>query len=287
MSGGYYDKEGYWHRGPPQGQQPPRRGPARVPAPPPPPPAQPAYRPVRDPYYDQYRGAEVYYDQYGRPVMVRRQVLRPYGGGRMPRTRKLGMFSAREVLELVVATLVLTAAFTISWGNVTYSTDPLAAFLAVFPLSLLVTATAFTAHEMSHKFMAQRYGFPAEFVINPIGMLMALGSAIFFGWVIALPGAVVFSGSGGDPESVGKVGAAGPLMNICIAVAFLPVMILFPALWMVVYLNVFLAGFNMLPFGQFDGLKIWRWNKGIYIAMLLVIVGLFVYSLFLGGFFTA
>ena len=282
MSGGHYDEEGYWHRGPPPGQAPKRR-PARQPAPPPP--QQPAYRPIKDPYYDQYRGAQVYYDQYGRPVMVRRQVVRPFGGDRMPRTRELGMFSGREVAELIIATLVLTVAFTISWGNVTYSDDPIGDFIAIFPLSLLVTATAFTAHEMSHKFMAQRYGFPAEFVINPLGMLMALGSAVLFGWVVALPGAVVFSGSGGDPESVGKVGAAGPLMNIGIALVFLPIMIMFPFLWMVVYLNVFLAGFNMLPFGQFDGLKIWRWHKGIYIAMLLVIVGLFFYSLLLGGVF--
>jgi Zn-dependent protease len=263
---GYYDKEGYYHRSPPPGRAPP-----------------PGYgpQPIQDPYYDQYKNKQVYYDQYGRPVVTRRRIITPVTQRRRITTRDVGMFSAQEVVEIVIATFVLALAFSLvqvypiwAWSN------PLAAILAYLPISLLATGTAFTAHEISHKFMAQKHGLPAEFVINPMGIVFALATAAVIGFLFALPGAVVFSGAGADDKIVGKVGAAGPAMNIGVGLIFFPLMLLFPLLWIVVFVNFFLAGFNMLPFGQFDGLKIWRWSSGIYVGMMAIIVVMFLLSWF-------
>jgi len=191
------------------------------------------------------------------------------------------MFSAQEVVEIIVATFVLALAFALVQVYPVWARpNPLAAILLYLPISLLATGTAFTAHEIAHKFMAQRHGLPAEFVINPMGIVFALATAAVIGFLFALPGAVVFSGAGADDRIVGKVGAAGPAMNIAVGLVFFPLMLLFPLLWIVVFVNFFLAGFNMLPFGQFDGLKIWRWSSVLYIGMLATIVVMFLLSWF-------
>ena len=261
---GHYDQEGYWHREPPQGP-PPGYGP----------------RPIRDPYYDQYRNQQVYYDQYGRPVMVRRRVMTPVTQRRRIRAREMGMFTAQEVLEIIVATIVLTVAFAlVQTGGVFGAVNFLADFIAALPISLFATATAFTAHELAHKFMAQRHGLPAEFVINPSGIVIALATAAIIGFLFALPGAVVFSGAGADDKIVGKVGAAGPVTNIVMGLIFFPLMFFIPVLWLVVFVNFFLAGFNMIPFGQFDGLKVWRWSAGIYLGMVAIIGVMIILSFF-------
>jgi Zn-dependent protease len=262
-SDGYYDEEGYWHRDPDPRE---RRGRRPVQQPPP----RRRHQPIRDPYYEQYQGVE--YDPYGRPVRTRRVVVRrPYS--RRPVTSELGMFSNEEIKDLVIATLVLAVAFTMALGHHYLFSEPLVMFIVYFPISLIATATAFTAHEVGHKFMAQKYGFPAEFVINHMGILVALGTAFLFGVLFALPGAVVFSGAGADKRLVGHVGAAGPAINIVLALAFVPLMIfVWAPLYIVVIINIFLAGFNMIPFGPFDGLKVWRWNPGIYIGMMAIIV---------------
>ena len=55
-----------------------------------------------------------------------------------------------------------------------------------------------------------------------------------------------------------------------------------PLFHYVSYINVFLALFNLIPFGPFDGLKIFRWKKevwglliGLDIVLLLILWGLF------------
>jgi Zn-dependent protease len=267
---GYYDEEGYYHRSPPRAQAPQSRtGP----------------QPIRDPYYDQYKNKQVYYDQYGRPVVVRRRYVTPVTERRRIRARGIGMFTAREVLEIAVATAVLAAAFAMVLGAATgtsilFAPDPVNLFIQALPIAIFATVTSFTAHELAHKFMAQKHGLPAEFVINPMGIVVALATAAIIGFLFALPGAVVFSGAGADDKIVGKVGAAGPATNIVLGLIFFPLMFIFPALWLVVFVNFFLAGFNMIPFGQFDGLKVWRWSSVLYIGMLAIIIVMFLLSWF-------
>jgi Zn-dependent protease len=265
LAKGYYDEEGYWHREVDDGPLP------RAPP-----------QPIRDPYYDHYQGQEEMYDPYGRRITVRRVTTMPRR--RRVTTSEMGMFSGAEIKDLVIATLVLAVAFTLVMSGSRRFVDPMGAFIDFFPISLIATGTAFTAHEISHKFMAQKHGLPAEFVINKMGIVIALASALLIGFLFALPGAVVFSGLGADKKVVGKVGAAGPAMNIVLAMAFFPAMLfLWADLWTVVFVNVFLGGFNMIPFDPFDGKKVWRWNPGIYLGMLAVIIALGVLSLLSGG----
>lgn len=75
---------------------------------------------------------------------------------------------------------------------------------------------------------------------------------------------------------VGKISAAGPIVNIALAVLFSLIPGIFGAYGF--RINSWLALFNMIPFGMFDGAKVWRWNRGVYAvvavaALALVLAG--------------
>ncbi|MDP6647777.1 MAG: site-2 protease family protein, partial [Candidatus Woesearchaeota archaeon] len=91
----------------------------------------------------------------------------------------------------------------------------------------------------------------------------------FFGFILAAPGAVMISGRV-DKARNGKISAAGPIVNLVLAIIFLALAFLqLPNLFKDIafygfMINSWLALFNMIPFWLFDGAKIIRWNKMIY-----------------------
>ncbi|UCF09217.1 MAG: site-2 protease family protein [Thermoplasmata archaeon] len=147
----------------------------------------------------------------------------------------------------------------------------------VVALSFVAVVTAFLLHEMGHKLVAQRYGCWAEFRAWKFGLIMAILSG-FMGFLFAAPGAVYIRGNLTKEEN-GKVSAAGPLMNIAVASLLLPILFFIPnileEIWtlvlMICYLNVFIGGFNMIPFPPLDGSKIIKWNPGIWIGLLVIL----------------
>lgn len=254
MPDGYYDEEGYWHRDP---------GPQRAPS------RRRRQQPVKDPYYKEYRGQ--HYDAYGKPVQIRRVVRGPQR--RRITTSEMGLFSGAEIKDLSIATVVLAAAFTMMFaGGIFGLLGDLDQIVFLFIIAFISTVTAFTAHEVAHKFMAQKHGMPAEFVLSPRGMMWALVTGAI-GFLFALPGAVVFLTSGESRSVIGKVGAAGPATNACLALGFFGLSLVhWPQFFFISFINAWIGMFNMIPYGDFDGLKIWHWNKGIYIVLLIVLL---------------
>jgi len=65
----------------------------------------------------------------------------------------------------------------------------------------------------------------------------------------------------------GKISIAGPATNIAQALIYLLVYLFSPdslisvIAFYGVQINAFLALFNLIPFGAFDGLKIYNWDK--------------------------
>jgi Zn-dependent protease len=154
-------------------------------------------------------------------------------------------------------------------------------FAIFFGISLIIVSTGFGLHEMAHKFIAQRYGHWAEFRYSEFGLMISLFSSIV-GFLIFIPGAVYISGRVTEDEN-GKISAGGPAVNILMAVIFWGVLFAgaFTGIWIVVligflgaWINTIIAGFNMIPIFPLDGSKIWRWNMGVYIGMIIVIIGL-------------
>jgi Zn-dependent protease len=78
----------------------------------------------------------------------------------------------------------------------------------------------------------------------------------------------------------GKISAAGPAMNLLVALFFLPLAFT-SGIWQAVgmygfRINAWLGLFNLIPFAMFDGAKIWAWSKAAYFGLAAVALGLIV-----------
>lgn len=196
---------------------------------------------------------------------------RPYDYYSQPPAPTGLQFSDEEKKHLLMAIGALTLAFTLFLRG---SKFPI---YTIIGLSFVAVVTGFLLHEFGHKIVAQRYGCWAEFRAWTFGLLMAVFSGLM-GFLFAAPGAVYIRGHLTEEQN-GRVSAAGPIMNITVASILLPVLFFFPILieelwvlfWMICYLNVWIGGFNMIPFPPLDGSKIIKWNPGVWVFMLIIL----------------
>lgn len=225
--------------------------------------------------YEEYRG--------------RQQVVFRFGGmpdysDFEPRRRGTLSFTPREIQNLMLAIGALTLAFALALsGSMFYRSYYLTAIMLI--PSVIIVSTGFALHEIAHKYVAMKYGYWAAFEYSLQGLIMA----VFFGFigiVFASPGAVVIHGALNREEN-GKVSAAGPLSNVGLVFVFLGLYLIgtFASIDFLAGLgglgaviNSIIAGFNMIPTDPLDGVKIWRWNKGVYIGMVVMIIGLVIFS---------
>jgi len=145
-------------------------------------------------------------------------------------------------------------------------------FLISFVIAAITVGTGFLFHELGHKIIAQRFGCFAEFRAY-YQMLFFAVLISFAGFVFAAPGAVMISGHPTKKQN-GIISLSGPLVNLVFAYIFFILLSVFAiinpnpfliTLFSYGYLiNIWLALFNLLPFGNFDGRKILHWNKTAY-----------------------
>ena len=206
------------------------------------------------------------------------------GTSTYPAPKQGKTFSLIEIRDIVIAWVALGVAFAITrftfFGGVTFTTANFALYVGI---SLVTVGPGFVFHELSHKFVAQRYGFWAEFKMWPMGLLLALATSLF-GIIFALPGATYIQGMNISRKENGWISLAGPLVNVVIGAIFLPLTTFNDPLIFTVglfgsYINIFLALFNLLPLGPLDGSKVWRWSRviwaGVFVPLLLVFFYLF------------
>ncbi len=145
----------------------------------------------------------------------------------------------------------------------------LAILVAVFTLTFLL-------HELAHKLSAQHFGLWAEFRLTLFGALITAFSIFLPLFKIISPGAVMIAGSI-DRETAGKTAIAGPLTNIVLSTIILT-FALYPgvqtvAMWSAAW-NAWIALINLIPFGLLDGVKVFMWNKIVWITVFVASVAL-------------
>lgn len=204
----------------------------------------------------------------------------------MYRYRKSIKFSSRELRDLLISVVALSFCFTLArfYGRLGALWSSL--FLYVFLISFVAVITAFVFHELAHKYVATRYGFWAEYRASYFFLAIALVCSIFLGFVFAAPGAVIIAGYLSRREN-GVISIAGPLTNYGVAIAFLPLFLLgsFSGFFgtlieTVIFVNLFIAGFNLIPFGNLDGAKVLAWNWKIWLITVAAIGLTFVFAFF-------
>ncbi len=153
---------------------------------------------------------------------------------------------------------------------------------ALFIGRIIALVLALSIHEFAHAFAAYRLGDTTaqqagRLTLNPLAHLDPVGSIMMilagFGWAKPVP-VNPNNLRGNKLRSMAITAAAGPLSNILQAFVFaLPIRfgladIAFPynpaailpsldeLLTLLVYINLMLAVFNMLPLGPLDGLKV-------------------------------
>jgi Zn-dependent protease len=189
--------------------------------------------------------------------------------------------SNQEILDLTIAVLALALMFSMyEIRSTIFLPGGILIALLFYMLALMAVMLGVFTHELAHKFVARSYGYWAEFRRSDtwlaIGLFM---SFVGFGF-IAAPGAVMIQGAV-TTENNGKISAAGPGTNMLVGFSCLPLALFLDPNTLLGYtastaviVSAFLGIFNMLPIFPFDGSKVWRWNKGVYLGMVVAFVAL-------------
>lgn len=158
---------------------------------------------------------------------------------------------------------------------------------------LIAIGAGFVLHEIAHKAVAQKYGCWAEFRIWMPGLVTAILTAILsFGTFLFLaPGAVhTLATRELTGKEQGYISASGPVANMALAMVFLVLFLLRHSFGLAgdimvhfdifglsfksypynvctglgrlgFQLNMWLAAFNLIPFGPLDGASVYRWSR--------------------------
>ncbi len=181
--------------------------------------------------------------------------------------RRTAIFSRIEVRDILLAWAALGVAFYFAYRAEFRSVG----IFGGIAISLATVGSGFVLHELSHKFVAERYGYWAEFRMWPMGILLAIATSLV-GFIFAAPGATYISGLSVSSEQNGRISLAGPLTNVAVGLIFLPFLIIgsgsLELLGFIGFsVNMFLAVFNMLPFLPLDGAKVFAWSKIYWLAV--------------------
>lgn len=179
-------------------------------------------------------------------------------------------FSRHEKFEIIKSWLAISIAFGIVLTPSLLTLDILSSFV----IAGLTVGIGFLFHELAHKWVAQRYKCHSEYksfdsmLVFAIFLALATRLLFGFGFIFAAPGAVFIHGIV-NIEKNGKISMAGPLVNLVLAVLFFALLNLSEGyLYMLssygFLVNSWLALFNMIPIGNFDGLKVLAWSKAAY-----------------------
>jgi len=190
-----------------------------------------------------------------------------------------------ERIDLLLSWIVLVIGFSIVMGGRRVPS------IDLIVISALGVGTGFLLHELAHKFIAQRYGYWAEYRANRSGLLLIIIVSLM-GFILAAPGAVmIHKASNPYPQSTAYslreevyvdrrkvqkellwISLAGPMTNIILAALFYGLLasgimaskMSMNAIYFAFFINLYLAAFNLIPFGPLDGRKIFEVNRLVW-----------------------
>ncbi|MGP8079837.1 MAG: M50 family metallopeptidase [Dehalococcoidales bacterium] len=210
----------------------------------------------------------------------------------------------REILEFGVSVVWLAIAFGIYFAGGIKAFSTLHILGTDILESLFVVFFAFVLHELAHRIAARRYGFQAVYHVWIPGLLLAMGAALL-GFLLAAPGGVyipIGQNTAENRAKVGKSALAGPVVNMVLTVVFTVLFLVLDSFGQIfkssagtavqipsyildtasigAVINAWLALFNLIPWGNFDGQKVFQWNKKVWTIFFVGSIVLFVLVFF-------
>jgi Zn-dependent protease len=188
------------------------------------------------------------------------------------------MQNSSEIKDLVISWIVMGLCYS-------YDLD-LTNLILGLPIYLIAVGLSFFAHELMHRFAAQKLGYVARYKMWTWGLTLALISTILSGGraIFSAPGAVYITYgstySWRDPKKDEVlISLVGPLANIVLAIIFYPLSLGEDIISITAYvgfaINSSLAFFNLLPIPPLDGSKIFRGNMLVWAGLMIASAYLF------------
>ncbi|MCY3410769.1 MAG: hypothetical protein INQ03_03940 [Candidatus Heimdallarchaeota archaeon] len=189
--------------------------------------------------------------------------------------------TGRESLDLLIAFVLLFLVF---------GFRPLLGGDQSIPSVILLTAIiapAFILHEMAHKYAAIFFGKYARFaLIKQMTIITLIVAGLGFG--IAGPGATMVLGKSTERER-GIFAAAGPATNFLLSLISIILIVLLPPFQILgfslifilkfsIFLNSFLALFNLIPVSMLDGKKVITWSKSVWLLLVVINLAMYMYA---------
>lgn len=157
-----------------------------------------------------------------------------------------------------------------------------------FTMVFLIAVASVISHEMAHRQVARRMNCYSRYTLYPLGLLVTLLSSLpFIPIKIIMPGVTVIIPTTYDYRELkrieGVTSIAGPLVNLSLAISGLiflevikPLGVLMGYVGYFIYVNSWIALFNLLPIPPLDGSKVLRWSLPTYLLSFLAASAIFI-----------
>lgn len=196
--------------------------------------------------------------------------------------RRKELFAGLSLIEILVAT---TSAVLIGGAFYLMKRDLFDAGIkpALFAISLFIAVAGASVilNDLARRWIARRHGHYAEYKMWLLGTISLYLTAWLLGTVCGKPSRPVYEGTmEKNPRELAFECLAGPAASVIFACFFaflIPLGGYAATIGILgVSINVLLALYGLMPFEPMDGLKVWRWSRGTYVAIFLPLLGIYI-----------
>ena len=187
--------------------------------------------------------------------------------------------SPTEVLVVEASVFMVAVAFIIA--------DRATLDLQTVLIYMVVGAVSIICHDFAHRWVVTRHGHDADIQFWGLGTVIMFVTAWLYGNAFAQSYRNLTNREEGGDETreAGTEMIAGPLVSIFLMIVFL-LLIQAGGIWAIAggvgfTINLITAVYSLMPLETMDGGAIWKWNRGIYLALTLPMVAFYIFTFML------